>query len=170
MFRNITNEEADHWNPMSDNPIIPNSQDQPFDVDNENGGGDDDVREVPFDAHNTREEEVQEVNPSNVHGNKRPCVAVDKKKKSSTALVIQEAITKMSESATSFTSKKQEGVTVKEVMDLVLDCGANYGSDEHDIATQLFVKKDFREMFMTFPTREIRFNWLRKRHNDKYGN
>ena len=33
MFRNITNEEADHWNPFSDNPIIPTSQEQPFDVD-----------------------------------------------------------------------------------------------------------------------------------------
>ncbi|XP_040382133.1 uncharacterized protein LOC102705645 isoform X1 [Oryza brachyantha] len=29
-------------------------------------------------------------------------------------------------------------------MELVIDCGAEYGSDEHDIATQLFVKKDYR--------------------------
>jgi hypothetical protein len=55
-------------------------------------------------------------------------------------------------------------------MDLVLDCGADYGSNEHDISTQLFVKRDQREMFLTLPTREIRFNWLTRRYNDKYGN
>jgi hypothetical protein len=55
-------------------------------------------------------------------------------------------------------------------MDLVLDCGADYDSNEHDIATQLFVKRDQREMFLTLPTREIRFNWLTRRYNDKYGN
>jgi hypothetical protein len=45
-------------------------------------------------------------------------------------------------------------------MDLVLKCGVDYGSNEHDIATQLFVKRDQREMFLTLPTNEIRFQWL----------
>uniref|UniRef100_J3MQR2 DDE Tnp4 domain-containing protein n=1 Tax=Oryza brachyantha TaxID=4533 RepID=J3MQR2_ORYBR len=127
---NITNEEVDHWNPMSDNPIVPINHEQPIDVDSEYGDR--------------------------------------KKAKSSIALLIHEAILKISDCTSSFTAKKQEGVTIKEVMEHVLDCGAEYGSDEHDIATQLFVKKDYREMFMTLPTREIRLNWLRKRHNDKY--
>ena len=35
-------------------------------------------------------------------------------------------------------------------------------------ATELFVKKEQREMFMTLPTNEIRFNWLRRKYNDKY--
>ena len=92
-----------------------------------------------------------------------------KKAKSSTALLMVEAISKISDCSSSFTAKKQEGITIREIMDHVKDCGAAYGSDEHDIATQLFVKKEHREMFMTLPTREIRLNWLRKRHNDKYG-
>jgi hypothetical protein len=44
------------------------------------------------------------------------------------------------------------------VMDVVLDYRAQYGSNEHDIATQLFVKREQREMFLTLPTREIRLN------------
>lgn len=170
MFRNITNEEADHWNPLSDNPIIPSTQEQPFDVDSEYGGGEEVQEVTPFYANNEGDEEVQEVTPS-APPNKKPRVAaVDRKKaKSSTALLIHEAISKISDCSSSFTAKKQEGVTIREVMEHVVDCGAEYGSDEHDIATQLFVKKDYREMFMTLPTREIRLNWLRKRHNDKYG-
>jgi hypothetical protein len=55
-------------------------------------------------------------------------------------------------------------------MDLVLECRAENGSNEHDIATQLFVKMDRREMFFTLPTNQIRFDWLRRRYNDKYDN
>jgi len=91
-------------------------------------------------------------------------------KKTKTALVIQEQITKIAESASSFTSKKSSDVTVQQIMELVLDCGADYGTDEHYIATELFVKKDQRDMFLTLPTREIRFNWLRRKYHAKYGN
>jgi hypothetical protein len=55
-------------------------------------------------------------------------------------------------------------------MDLVLECGAGYDTDEHYIATELFVKKDQRKMFMTLPTNETRFNWLRRKYNAKYSN
>jgi hypothetical protein len=58
-----------------------------------------------------------------------------------TALVIQEQITNRAESATSFASKKQGEITIKKVMDLVLECGTDYGINEHFIATQLFVEK-----------------------------
>jgi hypothetical protein len=54
-------------------------------------------------------------------------------------------------------------------MDLVVECGADYGSDEHFVATQLFVKKEQRDMFMTMPTNEIRFNWLRRMYVAKFG-
>jgi hypothetical protein len=54
-------------------------------------------------------------------------------------------------------------------MDLVLKCEADYGSNEHDIAIQLFVKRDQREMFLTLPTNEIRFQWFTRRYKDKYG-
>ncbi|CAD6256347.1 unnamed protein product [Miscanthus lutarioriparius] len=46
----ITNVEADHWNPISDNPIIPSTQEQPFDVDSEYGGGENIAQGDPFDA------------------------------------------------------------------------------------------------------------------------
>lgn len=172
MFRDITNEDTDHWNPMSENPIIPNSQEEPFDVDNENKGGGGDFQSELVDARDADEEDVQEVAAPSASTGKRPRVGADlkKKAKSTTAIVIQDAITKMSDTTTAFLAKKkEEGVSVQEVMNLVIDCGAEFGSDEHYIATQLFEKKDARQMFMTFPTREIRFNWLRKRYNDKYG-
>ncbi len=105
-------------------------------------------------------------------GKRRSQVAMDKvkKPKTSTSLVIQEQVTKIADSASSFTSKKLGEVTVQQVMDLVLDCGAEYDTNEHFIATELFVKKDQREMFMTLPTKEIRFNWLRRKYNAKYNN
>jgi hypothetical protein len=157
IFRNITNEEADHWNPMSDNPIIPNTQEKPIDVDSEHGAAEDNAQGDPLDAYNDGDEDVHVVTPS-ANQNKKPRVAaVDRKKaNSSTAFLIHEAIWKISDCSSSFTEKKQAEVTIKEVMDHVLDCAADYGSDEDDIATQLFVKKDYREMFMTLPTREIR--------------
>ena len=42
MFGNIINEEQDHWNPMSSNPIIPPSQEAPnptVDAEDENETG-----------------------------------------------------------------------------------------------------------------------------------
>ncbi|PAN48426.1 hypothetical protein PAHAL_9G381300 [Panicum hallii] len=173
MFGDISNDETDHWNPMSDNPVIPESQ---KDTENIDGAGEEEEEDNVFHDWSYREEEdeeVQEVSPAN--GNKkrraRVVLEVPKKQKSSTALLIQEQITKIADSAESFTSKKQaEVVSIKEVMDVVLDCGAQYGSNEHDIATQLFVKKEQREMFLTLPTREIRLSWLTRRYNDKYGN
>jgi hypothetical protein len=53
-------------------------------------------------------------------------------------------------------------------MDLVLDCGADYGTNEHFITMELFVEKDQRDMFLTFSTKEIKFNWLRRKYHPKY--
>ncbi|KAF0894740.1 hypothetical protein E2562_002026 [Oryza meyeriana var. granulata] len=64
MFTNITNDEANHWNPLSDNPIIPNSQEQPFDLDSEYVDGENNAQGDPFDANQEGDEEVQEVTPS----------------------------------------------------------------------------------------------------------
>ncbi|XP_004973164.1 zinc finger CCCH domain-containing protein 43-like [Setaria italica] len=169
MFVDITNDESDHWNPMSSNPIIPPTQE---DVDN---GHVNEVHDVPDDCDDggvawDETDEVQEVTPSPtiLLANKR--IPPAKKQRTGTAQVIQEQVTKIAESASSFTSKKLGEVTVQQVMDLVLECGAGYDTDEHYIATELFVKKDQREMFMTLPTNEIRFNWLRRKYNAKYGN
>jgi hypothetical protein len=162
MFSDIVNDEYDHWNPMSDNPIIPEATQ--VDV------GDEEEEKVD-DGNIGDEQEVLEVSPPLFNAKRRARVAVDKGKKprTGTALVIQEQITKIADSASSFTSKKCNEVTVKHVMDLVVECGADYGSDEHFIATQLFVKKEQRDMFMTMPTNEIRFNWLRRMYLAKFG-
>jgi hypothetical protein len=34
MYDDISNDESDHWNPMIENPIIPESQQDPIDVEN----------------------------------------------------------------------------------------------------------------------------------------
>jgi hypothetical protein len=47
----------------------------------------------------------------------------------------------IAESTSSFASKKEGQITIKEVMDIILECGADYGTNEHFIVTQLFVKK-----------------------------
>jgi hypothetical protein len=161
IFGDIINDQSDHWNPMSSNPIIPPSQEVPGDADSGN------LHEFPDDcdhdsAVGDQSDYPQEVSPSPtiLLANKRNQPA--KKPRIGTALVIQEQVTKIAESASSFTSKKLGEVTVQQIMDLVLECGAGYDTDEHYIAIELFVKKDQREMFMTLPTNEIRFNWLRR--------
>ena len=51
----------------------------------------------------------------------------------------------------------------------VIACGADLGSDEHFVASELFVKKEQREMFMTIPTKEARFNWLKRKYDMHFG-
>ncbi|XP_022682469.1 L10-interacting MYB domain-containing protein-like [Setaria italica] len=172
MFGDIINDETDHWNPMSSNPIIPQNDDTPIEVDLDVGenldGGGDDIEDNGGVAVN----DIEEVSPSIGNAKRRSRVLIEKgkKAKTGTALVIQEKISEIAEQAKAFTSRKVGEVTVEQVMDLVLDCGAGYGTDEHFIATELFVKKDQRDMFMTLPTKDIRFGWLTRKFNVKYGN
>jgi hypothetical protein len=69
-------------------------------------------------------------------------------------------------SANSVTSKALSGdftcESIREVMDLVKDAGAEEGSNEHYIATQLFKNATNREIFLTFETNDGRFNWLKR--------
>ena len=51
----------------------------------------------------------------------------------------------------------------------VIACGADLGSDEHFVASELFVKKEQREMFMTIPIKEARFNWLKRKYDMLFG-
>ncbi|CAO2192982.1 unnamed protein product [Urochloa humidicola] len=175
MFSDIINDQSDHWNPMSSNPIIPppdengNVNEIPDDVDNGNvneilDGCDDDP------AGGDEMDDLQDISPSPtiLLANKR--IPPAKKQRTGTTLVIQEQVTKIAESASSFASIKLAEVTVEQVMEHVLECGAGYDTDEHYIATELFVKRDQRKMFMTMPTNEIRFNWLSRKYNAKYGN
>lgn len=74
----------------------------------------------------------------------------------------------MSVSTNSYAAKKGK-ISIDEVMKHVLACGATYGSNEHFIATELFVKLTQKERFMTFLT-EHSFNWLSWKYITKYGN
>lgn len=173
MFGDIANDESDHWNPLSSNPIIPPSRDDVYDIPEDGDCGDEinNDAEVGDGTNNDDEVEGDTPSPSIILEKRRAQGGPDKLKKPivGIALVIQEAVTKIAETASSFTSKKFGEVTVQQVMEVVLECGAGYDTYEHYIATELFVKKDQREMFMTLPTNEIRFNWLRRKFNAKYG-
>jgi hypothetical protein len=47
--------------------------------------------------------------------------------------------------------------------------GVDLGSDENFVGTELIVKKEHREMFMTIPTNEARFNWLKRKFDMMFG-
>lgn len=66
-----------------------------------------------------------------------------------------------SNSATSMTIDRVGG-NVSEIMELVVDAGAEEGSDEHFIATQLFIRPEYREMFLTLKTPQGRLGWLKR--------
>jgi hypothetical protein len=105
------------------------------------------------------DEKVEEVTPSPSCGKRAPryVQGSGKKAKTTNAFVIQEAVTSMASSANEYAARKVGKYTIEEVMNIVIACGAEYGSNQHYIATELFVKKEQRDMFMTFPTDEIRF-------------
>ncbi|KAG8088527.1 hypothetical protein GUJ93_ZPchr0010g8800 [Zizania palustris] len=161
---------------MSANLIIPHQQGETIDVDNGVADGAKDIYndtpiyvDIPSVPSTQNEYEVHEISPSVGNAKKRARVLdKGKKAKSIIALIIQEQVMKLTESTTYYTSRKHNEVSVKEIMDLVLDCGADYASDKYDIAIQLFEKKEQKEMFRVLPTKEIMFNWFRKRYNDKY--
>lgn len=166
MFGNIINEEQDHWNPMSSNPIIPPSQDTPNPM---SANIIDPKGEIEMGGNNGLDDgdEVQEV-PTPVANAKNKAHVIlekpNKKPKTTTELVIQEHISKIFESASAFVSNRQAGITIELVMSHVLTCGAALGSDEHFVATKLFVKKEHREMFMTISTNEARLSWLKRKY------
>ena len=56
------------------------------------------------------------------------------------------------------------GCSIKDVMDLVKACGVVPGTNEFFIASQVFLKKAEREMFMTLDKPEERFQWLTMKH------
>ncbi|KAG2549854.1 hypothetical protein PVAP13_9KG257352 [Panicum virgatum] len=159
MFSGIISDESDHWNLMTQNPIIPEETQADFvedeeEIEESHMAEDNDF--VTLTQNNdTVGDEVLEISPSMGNAKRRARTKI--------AVVIQEQITKIAESASSFTSKKSSEVTVQQIMDLILDCGADYGTDDHYIATELFVKKENRDMFLTLPNKEIMFNWLRRK-------
>ncbi|KAJ1275631.1 hypothetical protein BS78_05G150300 [Paspalum vaginatum] len=170
MFKNITNDESDHWNLMTENPIIPESH-VPIELDDDS---------TPVEHDNLYDgnsilpdgDVAEDVSPSVPSVKKRPRVGLGKqvrKTKSSIAVVMQEYVKRIADSADTIATKRLGEVTIKQVMELVVACGATFGTNEHFIATKLFVKSEQREMFMTLDTDESRYIWLRMMYDDQYG-
>jgi hypothetical protein len=51
---------------------------------------------------------------------------------------------------------------IAEMLQSVIEAGACEGSDEHFYATQLFIKKEFRDVFVTLKTPEGKLAWLKR--------
>lgn len=64
-------------------------------------------------------------------------------------------------------SSRQGGIIIDQITEHVA-CGAAYNSDEHFVTTELFLKKEQREMFMTIHP-DQRLSWLRRKYNVMYG-
>ncbi|NP_001141996.1 uncharacterized protein [Zea mays] len=101
----------------------------------------------------------------------------NKKNKAETALLMQAHLYRITELAQKAqdTFKKFSSQadlvpwpSIQDVMTLVWECGARCGSNEHFIATELFVSREQREMFLTMETAEERFQWLRRKYIVKY--
>ncbi|KAL6844900.1 hypothetical protein ACP4OV_025559 [Aristida adscensionis] len=56
------------------------------------------------------------------------------------------------------------------LMDLVVEAGAEEGSDEHYYATQLLIQKEYRDVFFTLKTPKGRLGWLRRMWEDRKKN
>src|SRR6266540_1198308 len=69
-------------------------------------------------------------------------------------------------SSNSVTSRALNGditnEAISQVMNLAKESGATEGSDEHFMATKLFVKAENQAIFLTFETNEGRLNWLKR--------
>ncbi|XP_012700447.1 L10-interacting MYB domain-containing protein-like [Setaria italica] len=162
-FPNITNIGIDHWSSHVVNVEATQNVDETQDEATNFEPQDDDF--IPA----TQEEDIG-ISPPSARGKRlaRPVESSGKKVKSQNALLIQEAVTSMASSANEYVLKRHGKYSIDEVTEVVIACGAGYDSNEHYIASELFVKKEQREMFMTLSTNEIRFNWLRRKYNDKY--
>jgi hypothetical protein len=51
---------------------------------------------------------------------------------------------------------------IAEILQSVIEAGACEGSDEHFYATQLLIKKEFRDVFVTLKTPEGKLGWLKR--------
>jgi hypothetical protein len=117
------------------------------------------------------EHEEEEVTPSSSTGKilkrkgKSPKKSPFKKGKNSMVRVMSRMVDDVI-SANSVTFKALIGdfthESIREIMALVKDAGAEEGSNEHYIVTQLFKNAANCEIFLTFETNEGRFNWLKR--------
>jgi hypothetical protein len=89
---NISIDESDHWNPVSDNPVILDNLVYLESQNIENIDREDEEEDYVFHDWSYKEDEVQEVYPIVKNQKKRSSVVLEirKKQKSSTSLVLQE--------------------------------------------------------------------------------
>ena len=164
MFEDISVDGTDHWNPASGLPPPSSSAlktalnvDEITDLDLE-----DDSEEQP--------------SPTVASSSKvrLGIINMEKKKKPKTSQVMCEQVTRIGDIAeashSSFQSfmKQDEANCVTSVMDEVIACGATVGTDEFFMASELFVKRAQREMFL-YMHLESRKGWLRRNYDLKYG-
>ena len=163
MFEDINNDGSDHWNPASGVPP-PSSE----------------VLAASMNVDDIHDCDLEDTppTPTNVGASGSMLKSLgkfvhEKSKKPKTAQVMQEQITRIGDiaerSQSSFESfiKNDETTSIKSVMDEVIACGAKEGSDEHYIASELFVKREQREMFMHMSVAS-RLGWLRRKYDNKY--
>ncbi|GJN32263.1 hypothetical protein PR202_gb20754 [Eleusine coracana subsp. coracana] len=157
------------WVPVPRDPAVGESGTEPKATEPEQR--DRDTQEDEVGGNYVDTSQFEQESPVNPNG-KRPPTRVDdkgKKPKSGTSALIQEAVSSIATSANSYGSSKEVKYSITEVMKHVVSCGADVDSNKHFIATELFVKKEQREMFMTLSS-ESRKNWLTRKYNAKYGN
>jgi len=167
-FGDIINIGIDHWSPCAPNlqtPIaVGDSPEEAEELAVETQGLDDETQGLGEDAQGLGDVRT----PASGKRTTRRVEEKHKKVKTGNAILIQEAVTSMASSANEYVSKREGKFSIEQVMEHVIACGADYGTDEHYIASELFVKKEQREMWMTMPTNEIKFNWLKRKYADKY--
>lgn len=66
-------------------------------------------------------------------------------------------------------SKNEQKVEddIIELMDQAVNAGASEGSDEHFMATQLFVKRENRAVFRSIKTNEGKVAWLKRMYEER---
>jgi histone deacetylase complex regulatory component SIN3 len=126
------------------------------------------------DIMNMETQEIGESNHKKVHaprGTKRKGVKSPNKKAKHPIVRVMSKMVDDAISTNSVTSKAIQGDLMKEdiceTMKLAKEAGAIKGSDEHYMATRLFVKSENRAVFMTLETNEGRLNWLKRCYEDR---
>ncbi|CAM0955438.1 unnamed protein product [Alopecurus aequalis] len=164
MFEDISSDGSDHWNPASGIPP-PSSEELAAAINV------DDIQDCDLDEVPPTQQSDEGASGSTV---KRLGKFVhDKNNKPKTAQVMQEQIKRIGDiaerSQSSFESfiKNDETISVTSIMDEVVACGAQDGSDEYFIATELFIKREQREMFLHMSVAS-RLGWLRRKYDNKY--
>ncbi|KAI5006136.1 hypothetical protein ZWY2020_033379 [Hordeum vulgare] len=165
IFEDLCNTGEDHWSPA--NGSMPQS---PRNVDAEDHG----------DENEDKESEQEDESPVINNKGKRVGGAIEgkgKKSRSGSAIMqyhLKEIVelSKKSQAAIESIAKQREDAsvcTIKDAMTLVTECGVVIGTNEHFIASEIFVKKEQREMFMTIPDASARFDWIQRKYDAKYG-